>query len=88
MEQQKINLLASEETLKEKVYGDKKTLIRLLSTLQKIENNPPPLSINQTKDSAMSAQAAIMASAIIKELEKRANKLVFNISELKKFRMK
>jgi len=84
LEQQKINLLASEETLKEKVYGDKKTLIRLLSTLQKIENNPPPLSINQTKDSATSAQAAIMASAIIKELEKRSNKLVSNISELKK----
>ena len=50
LEKQKLNLSTSEKTLKDKVYGDQKTLIRLLSTLQRIENNPPPLSINQVKN--------------------------------------
>ncbi|MDG1141591.1 MAG: peptidoglycan DD-metalloendopeptidase family protein [Hellea sp.] len=84
LEKQKLNLSTSEKTLKEKVYGDQKTLIRLLSTLQRIENNPPPLSINQVKNSAESTQAAILASALVKELEKRANTLANNISELKR----
>ena len=84
LEKQKLNLSTSEKTLKEKVYGDQKTLIRLLSTLQRIENNPPPLSINQVKNSAESTQAAILASALVKELEKKANTLANNISELKR----
>ena len=84
LEKQKLNLSTSEKTLKEKVYGDQKTLIRLLSTLQRIENNPPPLSINQVKNSAESAQAAILAAALVKELEKRANTLANNLSELKR----
>jgi len=84
LEKQKLNLSTSEKTLKEKVYGDQKTLVRLLSTLQRIENNPPPLSINQVKNSAESTQAAILASALVKELEKRANTLANNISELKR----
>ena len=84
LEKQKLNLSTSEKTLKDKVYGDQKTLIRLLSTLQRIENNPPPLSINQVKNSAQSTQAAILAAALVKELEKRANTLANNLSELKR----
>ena len=84
LEKQKLNLSTSEKTLKEKVYGDQKTLMRLLSTLQRIENNPPPLSINQARNSAESAQAAILASALVKKLEKRANTLANNISELRR----
>ena len=56
----------------------------MLSTLQRIENNPPPLSINQVKNSAESTQAAILAAALVKELEKRANTLANNLSELKR----
>ena len=73
-------------TLNEAIYGDRKTLMRLLAALQRIENNPPPPLASQPKDAAEAARAARLMSSISNELKKRADTLTARLEASQKLR--
>jgi len=74
--ERKLSELDSEAaSLNEAIYGDRKTLMRLLAALQRIENNPPPALATQPKDAAEAALAARLMSSISSDLKKRADTL-------------
>ena len=64
-----------EATLNDAIYGDRKTLMRLLAALQRIESNPPPPLAAQPKDAAKAARAARLMSSLSADLKKRADTL-------------
>ena len=61
--------------LNEAIYGDRKTLMRLLAALQRVESNPPPPLATRPKDAAEAARAARLISSISSDLKKRADTL-------------
>lgn len=83
----KLSDLDIEDTrLNEAIYGDRKTLIRLLAALQRIENNPPPALATQPKDAAEAARAARLMSSISNDLKKRADLLAERLTTSQKLR--
>ena len=68
-----------ESAINEAIYGDRKTLMRLLAALQRIESNPPPALAAQPKDAAEAARAARLMSSISVDLKKRADTLASHL---------
>ena len=73
-------------TLNQAIYGDRKTLMRLLAALQRIENNPPPPLATRPKDAAEAARAARLMSSISSDLKKRADTLAARLEASQKLR--
>jgi len=73
-------------TLNEAIYGDRKTLMRLLAALQRIENNPPPPLATQPKDAAEAARAARLMSSLSSDLKNRADTLASRLEASQKLR--
>ena len=73
-------------TLNEAIYGDRKTLMRLLAALQRIENNPPPALATRPKDAAEAARAARLMSSLSADLKKRADTLASRLEASQKLR--
>jgi len=75
LEEQLSTLDSESKELSTAIYGDWKTLMRLLAALQRIENNPPPPLAIQPKDAAEAARAARLMSALSRDLKSRADLL-------------
>jgi septal ring factor EnvC (AmiA/AmiB activator) len=73
-------------SINEAIYGDRKTLMRLLAALQRIENNPPPPLASQPGDAADAARAARLMSSLGADLKKRADILASRLEASKKLR--
>jgi len=73
-------------TLNEAIYGDRKTLMRLLAALQRIKNNPPPPLATQPEDAADAARAARLMSSLSSDLKKRADVLASRLETSQKLR--
>jgi septal ring factor EnvC (AmiA/AmiB activator) len=73
-------------SINEAIYGDRKTLMRLLAALQRIENNPPPPLASQPSDAADAARAARLMSSLGADLKKRADILASRLEASKKLR--
>ena len=71
-------------TLNEAIYGDRKTLMRLLAALQRIKNNPPPPLATQPEDAADAARAARLMSSLSSDLKKRADVLASRLETSQK----
>lgn len=74
------------DILNQAIYGDGKTLMRLLAALQRIENNPPPPLATRPKDAAEAARAARLMSSISSDLKKRADTLASRLEASQKLR--
>lgn len=74
------------EILNQAIYGDRKTLMRLLAALQRIENNPPPPLATRPKDAAEAARAARLMSSISNDLKNRADTLASRLEASQKLR--
>jgi len=72
--------------LNEDIYGDRKTLMRLVAALQRIENNPPPPLATQSEDAADAARAARLMSSLSSDLKKRADVLASRLETSQKLR--
>jgi len=81
------NLDSEAANLNEAIYGDRKTLMRLLAALQRIENNPPPPLATQPKDAAEAARAARLMSSLSNDLQKRANILASRLEASQQLRV-
>jgi len=84
----KLSDLDNEATiLNDAIYGDRKTLMRLLAALQRIENNPPPALATQPKDAAEAARAARLMSSLSADLKKRADTLTSRLEVSQQLRI-
>ena len=72
------------EALNKSIYGDRKTLMRLLAALQRIESNPPPPLATQPQDAAEAARAARLMSSISNDLKNRADLLAERLTASQK----
>ena len=72
--------------LNEAIYGDRKTLMRLLAALQRIENNPPPPLATNPNDAAEAARAARLMSSLSSDLKKRADTLASRLEASQQLR--
>lgn len=65
-----------------KIYEDRKTLVRLLGALQRIEANPPPALAVSPDDAADAVRAAKLMSALSGDLKTRADALKLELETL------
>jgi len=80
------NLDIEAASINEAIYGDRKSLMRLLAALQRIENNPPPPLASQPGDAADAARAARLMSSLGADLKKRADILASRLEASKTLR--
>lgn len=75
------SLTKTETDLRDKIYGDQKSLMKLLAALQRIESNPPPPLAIQPKDAAEAARAEKLMSSLSLSLKSRADELGKKLKE-------
>lgn len=75
LERRLTQLSAQEVELKDKIYGDRQSLMQLLGALQRIENNPPPPLAIRPKDATEAALAETLMVSLSAELHARADEL-------------
>ncbi len=75
LERKLASLDEKEKTLKDKIYGDRQSLMQLLGALQRIENNPPPPLAIRPKDAAEAARTETLMASLSAALHTRADEL-------------
>lgn len=87
LERKLAKLDADERALKDKIYGDRQTLMQLLGALQRIENNPPPPLAIRPKDSTEAARAETLMASLSAELKSRADELSQRLEDAQALRI-
>jgi septal ring factor EnvC (AmiA/AmiB activator) len=75
-------LEAKNAALKQAIYGDRKTLAKLLGALQRIENNPPPALAIAPDNAADAVIAAKLTASISQRLTSRTESLSQQLEDL------
>ena len=75
-----------ETALSDNIYQDRKSLLRLLAALQRVENNPPPALAVSPEDAANAARAARLMASLSADLNARAKALSRQLAELGELR--
>ncbi len=79
----KLNALETQSAeIKNRIYGDKKTVMRLLAALQRIEQSPPPALLVSPNDAAEAFRSARLMSSLSVELKSEAKILSDELNDL------
>lgn len=74
--EQKLSKLEDDKAnVSARIYQDRRTLMKLLGALQRVEANPPPALAVSPEDAADAVRAAKLMSAMSNDLKSRADKL-------------
>lgn len=75
-------LFAAERTIRARLDGHDRSISNLLASLQRISANPPPAMIVDPADALGSARAALLLSAVLPQLQARAETVTGDLNAL------
>ncbi len=82
IERRLADLRQTEARLRTSIYGDRKTLTKLLAALQRIERNPPPPLAVSPSDAAEAARAGKLMASLSRSIKVRTDILQGQLQDL------